>query len=80
MCFGMLTYIITSIIMTIVLLVPTSLPHLILIIIAAIVAVVAMLVATVGILLFYVNVLQVTVTRSLLDDWLSACGTFLGIF
>ena len=62
-CFGMLTYIVTNIIVIIVLLVPTSLPDLILIIIAAIVAVVAMLVATVGILMFYVNVLQVTVQQ-----------------
>ena len=62
-CFGMLTYIVTNIIVIIVLLVPTSLPDLILIIIAAIVGVVAMLVATVGILMFYVNVLQVTVQQ-----------------
>ena len=59
-CFGMLTYMITTIIMIIVIVVPTLLPGVILII-AGIVTLVAMLVTTVGILMFYVNVLQVTV-------------------
>ena len=61
-CFGMLIYIIASIFVLIVILGAISVPESILIL-AGIVAVVAMLVMTVGILLFYVNVIQVTVQQ-----------------
>ena len=60
-CFGMLTYMTTTIIMIIVIVVPTLLLPGVILIIAGIVTLVAMLVTTVGILMFYVNVLQVTV-------------------